>query len=112
MEETILNRKFSENEVKDSYSKVEYSERFGFMPKGNDLILICGQKDNPSLIQFRCPCGCGNINRLSLKESDNPHWKIAITGDKVTLTPSVHGPIGKKECNSHYFLIDNKIKWC
>ena len=59
---------------------------------------------------FKCPCGCGNVISLPLKETHDPHWKLkrSVNG-RPTLYPSVWQ---NKGCCSHFWVIDGKIEWC
>ena len=50
-------------------------------------------KFNGDAILFRCPCGCGNLGQLPLRNRDSrrrPSWNWDGNRDRPTLTPSVN----------------------
>lgn len=54
-----------------------------------------------------CPCGCGERIALPIKPGG---WRLATNSDGlVSLSPSVGN--FSVECNSHYFITDNRIEW-
>ena len=54
-----------------------------------------------------CPCGCGNLVVTPLSPSC---WQLAFDGETITLSPSIL--CDDFACNSHYFIINNRIVWC
>lgn len=54
-----------------------------------------------------CPCGCGNLVVTPLSPSC---WQLAFDGETITLSPSIL--CDDFVCNSHYFIINNRIVWC
>ena len=72
--------------------------------------LMTGQ--NNRLIQFQCPCGCGNQIDLFTKEYWNrpgKNWTIEVKDSKVTLWPSIN--MVNHDCKSHFWIRDNKVVW-
>lgn len=53
-----------------------------------------------------CPCGCGEDVFISTREHG---WKLTMRDGKVTLSPSL---AHRFKCKSHYFIEDNKVRWC
>jgi hypothetical protein len=54
----------------------------------------------------KCPCGCGEIVVTPIKPTD---WNLMWNGETVTLNPSI-GNWGFP-CQSHYWIIENRIVW-
>ena len=54
----------------------------------------------------RCCCGCGNEVVTPLTPTD---WALIFDGDSITLKPSI-GNWGLP-CNSHYWIIRNRVRW-
>ena len=54
-----------------------------------------------------CPCGCGTPVYVDLHPDG---WRMEYNGIDVSLWPSV-GNYHQK-CQSHYFIVDNKVEWC
>lgn len=72
-------------------------------------IYIVGQKKNPWLLVFECPCGCREIIQLNLLKDANPNWKFKITKQKaISISPSIWRTAG---CKSHFFVRNGKIDW-
>lgn len=60
-------------------------------------------------ILMKCPCGCMDTITLSLMKTYRPNWKMSIDKKKrITLNPSIWKQEG---CESHFFIIKNKVKW-
>ena len=53
-----------------------------------------------------CCCGCGNKVVTPLSPTD---WKVTFDGDTISLYPSIGN--WNFECQSHYWIIDDKVKW-
>ena len=64
----------------------------------------------PCVALYSCPCGCGLPVILPVAAVYVPKecWGIALDGDKVTITPSVHR---LDHCRAHYFIEDNRVRW-
>lgn len=74
-----------------------------------DTIYICSEEGAPQTCEFLCPCGCGWKAEVNLRKSMKPCWDLSIQDEKVTIIPSIWR---KGNCDSHFFLKDNKIQWC
>lgn len=57
----------------------------------------------------QCPCGCGNEVYIHHDLDRNRGWVINIKCEKITVNPSVGNTF---KCRTHYYLIENKIRWC
>jgi hypothetical protein len=68
------------------------------------LVLVTNGR-KPKWLQFRCPCGCGDLLRMSLSPLIHPCWRLRIsrTG-KLSLFPSINRDSG---CGAHFFLTSN-----
>lgn len=53
----------------------------------------------------KCICGCGNEVVTPLSPTD---WSLEFDGETISLSPSI-GNWGFS-CQTHYFIINNKIK--
>ena len=53
----------------------------------------------------KCVCGCGNEVVTPLSPTD---WRLTFNGKTVTLHPSIGN--WNFECQSHYWIRDNKIE--
>ena len=53
----------------------------------------------------KCVCGCGNKVVTPISPTD---WKLTFDGKSVSLSPSIGN--WNFECQSHYWIINNKIK--
>ena len=83
-------------------------------PRNNDveqgLFYLVYPNRKKKWVLFLCPCGCGYVITLSLKNLHNPHWRLNIGKEgRPTLYPSVWQ---KTECRSHFWLRDGRIYWC
>lgn len=54
----------------------------------------------------KCACGCGEIVVTPIRPTD---WTLTWNGETVTLNPSI-GNWGAP-CQSHYWIVDNRIVW-
>lgn len=54
----------------------------------------------------KCPCGCGEIVVTPVRPTD---WTLTWNGETVTLYPSI-GNWGL-QCQSHYWIEENRIVW-
>ncbi|WP_281638156.1 DUF6527 family protein [Flavobacterium marginilacus] len=54
----------------------------------------------------KCVCGCGNEVVTPLSPTD---WKLTFNGKEVTLYPSIGN--WNFECQSHYWIRNNKIEF-
>lgn len=94
------------------WSKSEYKCVFvKDLPKkvGNKIFYIVGEKEQPWLIAFNCPCGCSNLIQLNLLKEAYPCWKYKVTKkSKLNISPSVWRISG---CKSHFTVHKSKIDW-
>lgn len=54
----------------------------------------------------KCACGCGNEVVTPISPTD---WKLSFNGKSVTLNPSIGN--WSFECQSHYWIKNNKIEF-
>lgn len=54
----------------------------------------------------KCACGCGEIVVTPIRPTD---WTLTWNGETVTVNPSIGN--WSLPCQSHYFIIENKIIW-
>ncbi len=54
----------------------------------------------------KCICGCGNEVVTPISPTD---WKLSFNGKSVTLNPSIGN--WSFECQSHYWIKNNKIEF-
>ena len=54
----------------------------------------------------KCVCGCGNEVVTPISPTD---WQLTFNGETISLSPSI-GNWGF-ECQSHYWIINNEIKF-
>jgi Family of unknown function (DUF6527) len=72
-------------------------------------VYLVGKKDWIWCAAMRCPCGCGDVIRMSLLPEDSPSWCVEEgRGGGVTLYPSVWRTKG---CKSHFWLRRGRIHW-
>ena len=53
----------------------------------------------------KCVCGCGNEVVTPLSPTD---WKLIFNGETISLRPSIGN--WNFECQSHYWITENKIE--
>lgn len=78
---------------------------------GSDVSHPSNALRNKWLVQFRCPCGCGDLTQLNLLEGASPKWQLEYRNDfhvknSLTVRPSINKQTG---CCIHYQITDNKI---
>lgn len=57
-------------------------------------------------VTHRCCCGCGAEVVTPLSPTD---WRLTFDGESISLSPSI-GNWGAP-CQSHYWIIENRVKW-
>ena len=73
--------------------------------EGNTLALIRGGIQGAKWLVMICPCGCGEIRRISLSKHIQPAWTLMISEDnEISLRPSVYL---RGDCHAHFVLRDN-----
>jgi hypothetical protein len=60
------------------------------------------------LVAHLCPCGCGETVFTPLHPTEG--WKLTYDGQSVSLSPSIGN--FQQACCSHYYIINNCVKWC
>ena len=56
-------------------------------------------------VQFKCPCGCGDVLRVSLQPAIRPTWRLRVDRQgRVSLYPSVDRTNG---CRAHFLLMNS-----
>lgn len=61
-------------------------------------------------VALLCPCGCGRVLQMNLLPDERPCWRVMRNTDgAVTLHPSIWR---KKDCGSHFWLRNGRIRWC
>lgn len=59
---------------------------------------------------FRCPCGCGEVISLPMREPHKPRWRLQRTKEaRPDLKPSVWRNQG---CMSHFWISDGRVYMC
>ena len=59
-----------------------------------------------STASHRCACGCGEEVVTPIKPTD---WSLTWNGEAATLSPSIGN--WSQPCQSHYWIIENRIVW-
>ena len=54
----------------------------------------------------KCCCGCGEKVVTPLNDQ---WWKLKMNGESVSLSPSIGS--WSLDCESHYYIKENKIQW-
>lgn len=57
----------------------------------------------------QCPCGCGYEVYLNHDLDRKRGWVISVINDKISIDPSIGNTF---PCRTHYYITENKIKWC
>jgi hypothetical protein len=90
---------------------VEFTPKFlvdrSCMPeKKEDGVLYISMAFNLAI--HKCACGCGIETVMPFK---GPHsWNFTNNEGKITFSPSILNPFPL--CNSHYYIEENKVRWC
>jgi Family of unknown function (DUF6527) len=56
--------------------------------------------------RHRCACGCGTVIITPISPR---HWNLKYDGKGVTLSPSIGN--WNFDCQSHYWIVKNEIRW-
>ena len=89
-------------------SKTEIVEDFPYVLETNRVYLV-GDDFIPWSATFLCPCGCGEVIKLSLIKNDSPRWQVKLHfNGTVTFHPSIWR---NKGCQSHFFLKRGHVVW-
>jgi hypothetical protein len=54
----------------------------------------------------KCACGCGQVVVTPIKPTD---WSLTWNGETVSLNPSIGN--WSLPCQSHYWILENRIVW-
>lgn len=74
------------------------------------VFYVVGEGGHPWYGIVLCPCGCGEVIKLSMVPNSRPRWELVDTwDDTATLRPSVWRRVG---CKSHFWLRGGSVKWC
>lgn len=74
------------------------------------VVYVVGEDGHRWFAAFDCPCGCGEVIKLSLVPGDRPGWTLHDHVDgTASVAPSVWRQVG---CKSHFWLRKGKIDWC
>lgn len=84
------------------------TQRDAYPPPSAGTLTVIGSREHPKWATFRCPCGTGHIARLNLQPSYYPRWRLRLSNDKITLTPSVwfdENPF------CHFLIREGRVWW-
>jgi hypothetical protein len=68
-----------------------------------DVLYISIEYD---MAKHKCACGCGADIVTTLSPA---RWKLTYDGETVSLNPSIGN--WSHTCKSHYYIINNNVKW-
>lgn len=71
-------------------------------------LYIAGEGPYRWFVALLCPCGCGEIIQLNVRDDSHPNWRIIERKGRVSLEPSIWR---LKGCRSHFFFRNGRIKW-
>lgn len=92
----------------------EERHEFGGVDPGKPLpgvMQVFYENDSPVMVDFLCPCGCGNTCPTHLvpagqaKQANDRHWNYS---PGPTLSPSIRWVSG---CMSHFTITGGKVIW-
>ena len=98
------------------FDSIEYIE-FGYRKEEDEktsILYVHTLNEDIMGVSYKCPCGnCvfSESHSVYIPISDLEEvnlWVASIRDSKLTLSPSVKM---RGECESHYFIKDNKIEW-
>jgi hypothetical protein len=73
---------------------------------GNDIYII-ESFNTAKWVVFNCPCSRGHKLTVNLMKSSYPRWTLRLSGNKVSLSPSV--VVTDHPCRSHFWLKSNHV---
>ena len=76
-----------------------------YIPKQIEESVIYISKEYGTAIH-KCACGCGNKVVTPLSATG---WELKSNGETISLYPSIGN--WNFECKSHYWIINNEIRW-
>lgn len=71
------------------------------------FLVVQMKGDRPTWLVMGCPCRCGEILRVNLMPSIQPHWDLMESDRGVTADPS----LDVRSCGSHFWLRDSRVHW-
>lgn len=75
----------------------------------NHSIFVIQDGNEPELLAFKCPCGCGETILLNLLSDTKPQWYFDISySGIINVSPSIWRTVG---CKSHFWVVDGNVKW-
>ena len=78
------------------------------------IIQVFMEDGVPSMVDFLCPCGCGNTCPTHLtspgeeKKQNDRRWQFSEGPNGVTLSPSIRWLNG---CKAHFHITDGQTKF-
>lgn len=75
---------------------------------GKRKLYIVGEGEYRWFAAMKCPCGCGDIIKLNIRNDAHPYWRIIEYKGTVSLEPSIRRLSG---CRSHFYLRRGIIRW-
>lgn len=90
------------------YTNVIILESFLDVPEdtGEEIFIVKSGRYYKWVI-FKCPDRCGKRIEVNLMKTRYPNWKLQLTRNKVSLSPSVE----VEDCGAHFWLYQNQIEW-
>lgn len=76
-----------------------------FIPKEKEEGIIYISMEYGTAVH-KCVCGCGSLVVTPFSPTD---WEITFNGETISLYPSIGN--WNFKCQSHYFIINNEIKF-
>jgi hypothetical protein len=92
------------------YKAIRHVASMSTVPNATgDEIFIVGTPFTLKWAVFDCPCGLGHKLTVNLMKSQWPRWKAAIEEGRLSLRPSLI--VDDHPCESHFWLINNTVRW-
>jgi hypothetical protein len=79
------------------------------------VMLVFEENGIPLMVDFLCPCGCGNTTPTPLvapgqvKQPNDRHWNLSRGPNGPTLTPSIRWLSG---CKAHFHITNGEAVMC
>lgn len=83
--------------------KVEFVDKIPHLIN-EGIIYVC---INCNVIVHNCACGCGERTVTPINKERG--WLMIYDGQTITLKPSIGNY--SIPCNSHYYIVENKVEW-
>ena len=90
------------------YSGVKFVYSLPDVPAqvGNHIYIV-GSSVATKWVVFNCPCSKGHNLTVNLMKSRYPRWTLKLSGNKVSLNPSII--VTDHPCRSHFWLSSNQV---